>query len=275
MRRFGSIAIKVQITIVSLAVTAMLGGCGAKGDTVKANSPAPAQKTQETAKKEETTMVKKELDPTEMLKGFQLFKQSTVKIQAGKVIYVDPYMIDGEPHDADIIFITHSHSDHLSPKDIDKIKKDGTAVVVTADGVEKIKAAGITKVTEVAPLKEYQAEGFKFKTVPMYNIGKDFHQKQKNWVGYVISINNLSYYFAGDIDNIPELKDVKADVFFIPVGGKFTMTFEEAAKAINELKPKVVVPMHYGDISGAGSPEDGKKFVDLLDKSIRGVVLKK
>jgi L-ascorbate metabolism protein UlaG (beta-lactamase superfamily) len=106
----------------------------------------------------------------------------------------------------------------------------------------------------------------------MYNIGKKFHEKHKNWVGYVVNIDGADYYFAGDTDLIHEMETIKADVAFLPVGGTYTMNAEEAARAADIIKPAVAVPMHYGDV--AGSAEDGDTFIRGLDRSIKGVLLK-
>jgi len=124
----------------------------------------------------------------------------------------------------------------------------------------------------VAPLESYTINGLEFKTVPAYNINKDFHKKDSNWVGYILNINKTLYYFAGDTDIIPEMKDINADVAFLPVGGTYTMTAAEAAKAANTMKPLVAVPIHFADV--VGTMEDATSFVNQLDASIRGIILK-
>lgn len=208
-----------------------------------------------------------------LLNGISHYKQSTIKIVADKIIYVDPINIDGEPKDADIIFITHTHGDHFSVADIKKIAKASTKIIITADGIESLVKEGYKNIITVVPLENYTLNGLQFKTVPSYNTNKDFHKKDANWVGYILNINNTSYYFAGDTDIIPEMKDLNVDVAFLPVGGTYTMDASEAAKAANTIKPLVAVPIHYGD--GVGSVEDGKSFINNLDASIQGVILKK
>ena len=95
---------------------------------------------------------------------------------------------------------------------------------------------------------------------------KCFHSKSNNWVGYIIDINNTKYYIAGDTDITDESKDVKCDVAFLPVGGTYTMDYREAATLANIIKPKIVVPIHYGYL--VGTKEDALNFKKLLDKSI-------
>ncbi len=213
-------------------------------------------------------------DSAAVLKGVQLFRQSSVVIRQDKqVIYFDPYQLYSLNQDADFIFISHTHGDHLSIPDIKGALKPGGVLIVTEDAVEQVKSAGITNVVTAAPGKEYTVAGLKFKAVPAYNIDKGFHPQANKWVGYIVyPKNGFSYYFAGDTDFIPEMKDFKADVAFLPVGGTYTMTAEEAAKAANLIKPAVAVPMHYLDV--VGTLADAKKFISLLNKGIKGVDIK-
>jgi len=212
--------------------------------------------------------------PSELLQGVEHFKQSTLRMQKdGKVIYFDPYQVPKAWGDGDAVFVTHPHGDHYSPQDIKKVLKPGGTLVITADMAGKAEADGFKKVLTVAPDKEYTAEGVSFKAVPAYNTNKPYHARNSNWVGYLVSLAQGSYYFAGDTDLIPEMKDIKADVVFLPVGGTYTMTAEEAAQAANLIKPAAAVPIHFGDV--VGSRADAEKFISLLDQGIEGVIIKK
>jgi len=207
-----------------------------------------------------------------LLKGVSLMKNATIRIQRDKVFYFDPFKIEGDPKDADLIFVTHDHFDHLSVEDIRKLAREDTAFIAPESSAAMLADAGFGNVTAVKPSESYEVGGVKFSTVPMYNVGKKFHEKDKNWVGYIVNIDGADYYFAGDTDLIPEMEDVRADVVFLPVGGTYTMDADEAARAANIIKPAVAVPMHYGDV--AGTAEDGETFIRGLDKQIKGVLLK-
>jgi L-ascorbate metabolism protein UlaG (beta-lactamase superfamily) len=208
----------------------------------------------------------------DLLKNVHHFYQSTLLIQGDKTVYFDPVKVPDGLSKADLVFVTHTHGDHFSLPDIKKIMKPGATLVIPADGVSPAQDGGIENVLAVVPNKEYTVAGLKFQTVPAYNINKSFHSKQNNWVGYIVKINNVTYYIAGDTDLIPEMKDIKADVVFLPVGGTYTMTAKEAAEAANLMKPSVAVPIHFGDV--VGSLQDAKDFVSFLDKDIQGVILK-
>ncbi len=208
----------------------------------------------------------------DLLNGVSLLKQSTIRIQGNKTIYFDPMGIEGEPKDADVIFISHSHGDHFSVDDIKKLAKDNAVLIVPGDCVKPVVDAGFTNIVTVSPSKSYEVDGLKFNTVPAYNIGKDFHKKESNWMGFIVNVNGISYYFAGDTDMIPEMNDIKASVVFLPVGGTYTMTSQEAVEAANIMNPLVAVPIHYYDV--VGTKEDAQNFVKSLNSSINGVLLK-
>jgi L-ascorbate metabolism protein UlaG (beta-lactamase superfamily) len=171
-------------------------------------------------------------------------------------IYIDPFDLKGEQEKADLIFVTHEHYDHCSIADIKKLVKDDTVIIITEDCIAKLREF---KVFPVLPGKSYEVKGIKFQTVPAYNLAKAFHTKASNWVGYVIEIEGVKIYHAGDTDFVPEMKDLKGiDIALMPVGGTYTMNAEEAAKAVNSFKPKIAIPMHFGKV--VGSERDAERF---------------
>ena len=207
-----------------------------------------------------------------MLDNVEVIHHSSIKINN---IFIDPFELNEDYDNADYIFITHSHYDHFSEEDILKIKNDNTIIVIPKDLKDSVLKLGfkIDKMIIVEPNKEYNIDGIKFKTISAYNINKTFHPKVNNWVGYIITINDIRYYIAGDTDNTIEARNVSCDVAFVPVGGTFTMTYEDAANLVNEIKPAIAIPIHYGSI--VGSESDAIHFVKLLDKNIEGKILMK
>lgn len=208
-----------------------------------------------------------------MLENIEVLFHSSIRISKGKVIYIDPYSIQKNYMDADLIFITHSHFDHYSKEDIEKVKKENTIIIVPQDLKEKAINDGFSEnnVLTVIPNKEYLVNDISFRTVPAYNIDKNFHPKSNNWVGYIIQIDNLKYYIAGDTDANEDNKKVICDIAFVPVGGTYTMKADEAAQFVNHIKPKIAIPIHYGSI--VGTKNDAKTFVSLLDSKIEGRIL--
>lgn len=194
--------------------------------------------------------------------------QSSIKITGSKVLYFDPFEISDEMHDADIIFVTHEHFDHFDVASISKIKGDASYVVAPESMKKKVLAeAGIdeSRCIFYQPGNEYELLGLKIKTVPAYNKMKPFHMKSSKWQGYIVDMDELSYYVAGDTDANDDVKQVKCDVALIPIGGHYTMDKKQAAELILGMKPSAVIPTHYGKI--VGKIDDGDEFKKMIENS--------
>lgn len=203
-------------------------------------------------------------------------------IDNSKKIYIDPYNIRDGLGKADIILITHSHHDHCSVADVEKIIQEGTRIIMTADCQSKITRFNIPiKMEIVEPGQELDLGDVKISVLPAYNIDKNFHPKEESWVGYLIKINNILIYHAGDSDFIPEMQKLtgykkpgKEFIALLPIGGRFTMNVEEAIEAAKLIKPTLAIPMHYGSI--VGQLEDAQEFKELCEENgIRVEILKK
>ena len=210
-----------------------------------------------------------------MLENIEVLYHSSIRISKNKVIYIDPFKIDKNYNDADIVFITHDHFDHYSEEDIDKVINENTTIIIPEELLTKLLRKGINKnvIITVEPNEEYMVQGIEFETISAYNTNKTFHPKENGWVGYIIVIDGIRYYIAGDTDITEENKKVKCDVAFVPVGGTYTMNFKEAAQLINEIQPKIAVPIHYGSV--VGTKQDATDFIKLLHPSIKGIILMK
>lgn len=195
---------------------------------------------------------------------------SSIRIETqGKIIYSDPFKINQSNNDADLIIITHSHYDHFSEEDILKVKNDKTKILVSSDVFERTLELGFkeTDIILVMPNNIYKVLDLEISTIPAYNTNKKFHPKENNWVGYILDIENKKVYIAGDTDVNEDNLNIECDIALVPVGGTYTMDYKEAAELINNIKPELVIPMHYGDI--VGDIKDGEKFSKLVDNSIQ------
>lgn len=209
-----------------------------------------------------------------MLENIEFLYHNCIRFAREKVIYTDPFGLKVNYNDADIIFISHSHYDHFSPEDIEKVRCEKTVIVVTDDLYEKAIEIGFekSKIFTVQPGEKYCIDGIKFETVAAYNPNKKFHPKENNWVGYILEINGKNYYIAGDTDITEENKQVKCDVAFVPVGGTYTMNAKEAAELVNIIKPEIAVPVHYNSI--VGGTENGEMFQKSLKNDIKCKIMK-
>lgn len=203
-----------------------------------------------------------------MLTGIEVLCHSSIRINKHLIMYIDPFKINKDYKDADIIFCTHSHYDHFSEEDIEKVRKDNTYLVIPEDCLIKSLKMGFSedRILIVEPRKKYELLGINFETVPAYNLEKQYHSRESNWVGYILEINDVHYYISGDTDITPEAKAVNCDVAFVPVGGIYTMNAKEAASLINTIEPQIAIPIHYGEI--IGSADDAALFKKLVKESI-------
>ena len=182
----------------------------------------------------------------------------------GKVIYVDLEEY-GKPLDkADVVLVTHSHTDHCDSTKIRQVRRDDTVVIAPADCVSKIGG----DVKTLKPGEETTVGGVKIKAVEAYNYkrfrapGNPYHPKGFG-VGYLITVENKTIYHAGDTDFTPEMRQFgNIDVALLPSGGTYTMDNEEATLAAVAINPKIVIPMHRWDTN----PEELKKRVEAVSK---------
>jgi len=179
----------------------------------------------------------------------------------GRVIHVDPYgrLADySKLPKADIILITHEHSDHFDAQVIEMLWTDKTTLILTETCAKKVTDGIIMKNGDVQTV-----QGLKIEAVPAYNIvhtrgdGQPFHP-QGIGNGYIITFGDKRVYVAGDTENIPEMKTVKKiDVIFLPMNLPYTMTPEMVTDVAKMLNPKILYPYHYGNT-------DTSKLVELL-----------
>lgn len=202
--------------------------------------------------------------------NIELFTQNSIRITSGAgKIYIDPFKIREEPHDADYVLITHSHYDHYSPEDIEKVVNENTILVVPEGMSEESGELTnlVDMITTVEPDIHRDIKGLSIDTVPAYNNRKAFHPKSDNWVGYILNIDGMRIYIAGDTDMTDDNRKVTCDVAMVPIGGTYTMEAREAAALINEIKPKIAIPTHYG--SGVGSEGDANTFRSLVEDPVK------
>ena len=194
---------------------------------------------------------------------------NTVRIgNAGLVIYADPYCVPRTER-ADLIFVTHEHYDHFSPKDIQKLIGAETVLIAPSPVAEAAKEAGLAcAVYPVRAGESGEARGVRFEAVPAYNERKKFHPRSAGGVGFVLTVAGTRFYIAGDTDATREVKQVRCDVAFVPVGGTYTMDAREAAEAVNAIRPAVAVPTHYGALPSVAGVEAAQRFEALLADGI-------
>lgn len=170
------------------------------------------------------------------------------------VIHIDPWSnvadYSAQP-DADWVWVTHEHGDHLDVEAIGEITKDGTQFLMDSRTAE---ASGLTEnVTIVANGESLEVDGINIITVPAYNVVRERDNGQKyhpeGWYnGFVLEIGDFRMHFGGDTECVPEFAEVgPLNVSFLPINLPFTMPPEEAAACYRVLNPEIAIPYHQGD----------------------------
>ncbi len=191
--------------------------------------------------------------------GFML----ACKSGGNRIYYVDPFEFKGSSYEkADIIFITHAHYDHCDPSFVKKLLKPTTIIVAPSGCRDALNLPA--NYSDVEPNKSYEVNGFKFRTVPAYNVRPErlkFHPRSNGWVGYLFELDGQIVYHPGDTDFIPEMKSLgRVGIALIPLGGTYGMDVDEAIQAANVIKAGITVPMHYRMILKEKSAVAVEKF---------------
>ena len=198
-------------------------------------------------------------------------------LRGSKTIVIDPFKAQGS-FKADILLISHEHSDHMSEDDIKRFSGPSTTIVAP-----KICENGLNRLPNdkkfVTPGARLDLKGVTIETIPAYNTnkfrepGKFFHPKEDGRVGFLVTLDGVRFYHSGDSDVTPEMKALNVDVAFLPVSGTYVMTAAEAAEAAKAMMVKVAVPMHYGSIVGTRADAvtfrrllEGSRTVEILEK---------
>jgi L-ascorbate metabolism protein UlaG (beta-lactamase superfamily) len=178
-------------------------------------------------------------------------------------VYFDPYEISGSPEPAALILATHEHYDHCVAGDIKKLQGPDTVIITESDCAAKLDGP----VKTVKPGQSLEVGGITIQAIPAYNTNKQFHPKANGWLGFVVTVDGVSIYHAGDTDHIPEMAGLEPDIALLPVSGTYVMTAAEAVEAAKAIQPKVAAPMHYGAI--VGDAGDAKAFAAALEGQIK------
>jgi L-ascorbate metabolism protein UlaG (beta-lactamase superfamily) len=189
----------------------------------------------------------------------------------GKTIYIDLEKYGEFTDKADLILVTHSHTDHCDPDQIQKARKPETVIIAPSDCVSKIGG----NVKTLKPGEETEIDGIHVKAVEAYGIkrfrspGIPFHPRGLG-VGYMVTVEGKTIYHAGDTDFVPEMRQLKnIDVALLPSGDTYTMDSNDAAEAALAFKPRALIPMH----RWSTNPEELKEKVEAKS-DIKVVILR-
>ena len=197
------------------------------------------------------------MPPTDFVQHIKWLGHDSFRIEGSKTVYIDPFEV-GEGPKGDIILVTHDHFDHCSPEDVAKVQADASIVITEKNSAAKL--SGDVRI--LSPGESLTLGDVRISAVPAYNLDKHFHPKANDWLGFVIEMDGVRIYHAGDTDFIPEMKALTVDIALLPVSGTYVMTAAEAVEAALAIEPQIAIPMHFGAI--VGGPTDAEHFKTSL-----------
>jgi L-ascorbate metabolism protein UlaG (beta-lactamase superfamily) len=201
----------------------------------------------------------------------------------GRHIYNDPVSDFADYNalpKADIILVGHEHGDHLDATAIEALSKPGTVVFGNGTAIEALghgevlghgeRVAFDFPTADMDPFQLFpgkelpRAPHLFVEAVAAYNMSPSqlgFHPEARKHNGYILTFGGVAdasdgrivggtrVYVAGDGEDTPEMMALRdIDIAFLPVNQPYTMTEEQAARAVLAIRPKIFYPYHYGQV---------------------------
>lgn len=194
-----------------------------------------------------------------MIDQIQWLGHGSFLIQGPPFIYIDPWRVTRNAFHADLILVSHDHYDHCSVADINKLRGPHTTII----GNNKVKAQ-INGATVLLPWHSFSLDRTSIKAVPAYSPDAPQHPTSDGGLGFVISMRYFDIYYMGDTGLIDERFRIHPDILILPIDGNGTLTVEEAAQVVDELRPSWVIPCNWGSAGGSATLQDALDFKALV-----------
>jgi L-ascorbate metabolism protein UlaG (beta-lactamase superfamily) len=190
-----------------------------------------------------------------MIDRIQWLGHGSFAIQGTPLIYINPWRVTRSAFLADLILIGHDHYEHFSPADIEKLRDTQTVVVAN----EKV-ASQLESVKVLRPWQSITVERARVTAIPAYSPDGVHHPLEEGGLGFVISLDFYDIYYAGDTMKTPDMMRVHPDIAILPIDGHGTLTVEEAAEVVREMRPRYAIPCNWGTIVTGATLQDAQRF---------------
>lgn len=197
-----------------------------------------------------------------MIDRIQWLGHSSFVIYGPPGIYINPWRTTRAEQPADIILVSHDHYENFSLADIEKLRGPETLVI----GNERV-ARELEGCTVLRPWQSVSVGRACIKAVPAYSPTDARHAVSEGGLGFIISLNYYDVYYAGDTQLIPEMSSIKPDIAILPIDGNGTMTVDDAAQAVAQMRPRWTIPYNWNNGSRVNAhmfEREGSAFTEVV-----------
>lgn len=194
-----------------------------------------------------------------MIDRIQWLGHGSFSIQGPPLIYINPWRVVRSVFHADVILVGHHHYEFCSPADIAKLRGPETQIITNEAVAQEIEGC-----TVIRPLQSITVDRAGIKAVPAYSLHDLRYPLEAGGLGFVVSLNYYDIYYAGCSQIIPEMNLLKPDIAILPINGSGTLTVEDAVEVVKSMRPRWVIPSHWGAIGEDATLVDAQRFKELV-----------
>lgn len=199
-----------------------------------------------------------------MLERIEWLGYASFRVMGDPIIYIDPWRITRPDHTADVILISHDHFDHCSLADVEKIRGERSQIIAS-----RTAAAHFDGAISARPWQVFNVGRVSIRTVPAHNAA---HPQALENLGFLIGIEHHDLYYVGDSGVIPEMARLRPDILIVPIGGSHTMTLDEALEAVRLMRPRYVIPSHWGSTHDGSTYLEAQAFAQQVGTSAEVII---
>ncbi len=190
-----------------------------------------------------------------MIDTLQWLGHGSFLLQGPPIVYINPWRVVTSAFLADVILISNDQYDHCSIADVEKLSSPDTRLIGSQDTADHIPG-----VQTLLPWHSVRLDRISIKAVPAYKPGRE----TPGGLGFVLSMHYYDIYYAGNTGQIPELDLIKPDIAILPIDGGARLSVEEAVEVVDRMRPRWVLPSHWGSAASNATLFDAQRFKRLV-----------
>lgn len=194
-----------------------------------------------------------------MIENIRFLGHGSFLIQDSPIIYINPWRVLAKAFHADVVLITHDHSDHFSLTDVERVSGEHTQIITNAKVAQELPRATI-----IRPYQYMQFDRAMVRALPAYATEDLRHKREDGGLGFIISLNYYDIYYTGDTKLTPEMKTIQPDILILPIDDDGTFSLHEAVEAVELMRPRWVFPCNWGGTNEGVTAREAIRFKELV-----------